>query len=743
MKKRLRIHIQGIVQGVGFRPFVYRTAHDLGLAGFVRNTTAGVDIEAEGTAPALARFLDRLIELKPPAARIDEITKIILPLCHDKEFKIRKSVAAQGFTQLSPDIAMCRQCFEEFSRPSDRRYHFPFINCTNCGPRYAIIQAAPYDRSRTSMRRFKMCADCAAEFENMGDRRFHAQPDCCYVCGPAFEIHAMNGKVLKTVDPIVTAAELLKRGRIIAVKGIGGFHIACDATNRHAVQKLRRLKHRPTKPFAVMAALRDVPGIARVNEMERTVLVSPAAPVVLLEKRHRLVCDEVAPQNPYIGVMLPYAPVHHTLLKAVPYLVMTSGNIQDEPIVIDDQQVRQKLGRIVSGYLTHDRAIINRCDDSVGLVLPRHGFSIIRRSRGYVPVPVQLPLRVKPTLAMGPLLKNTFTLAHKKDAYVSPHIGDLDNLETLDFFKEMIRKYKRWFKIEPDLIIHDLHPDYMSTRVAQSLKGRKVGVQHHIAHIAACLGENNVQGPAIGIAFDGTGYGLDNRIWGGEFFVGTMNDLQRAAHLEYLPLPGGEESIKKPFRIALAYLYKNGLAYPAVLAELARGQQTAIERMIDTKYNLAWTSSMGRLFDCVSAMLGLQKEITYEAEAAIRLEHIAGRGAAGSYPYELVANETIMVKVAPLLRAILSDIENGVKAPVISARFHNTVAGFSLDIARKLRRLYGMNSVALSGGVFQNRYLLVMMASVLKRAGFKVYLHKYLPTNDGCISYGQVIYGNR
>jgi hydrogenase maturation protein HypF len=743
MRKRLRISIQGIVQGVGFRPFVYRCALDLQLTGFVRNTTAGVDIEAEGTAPALARFLGRLMKLKPPAARIDKIIKTSLPLHRDKEFKIRKSMAAQGFTQLSPDIAMCCQCFEEFSRPSDRRYHFPFINCTNCGPRYSIIKAVPYDRSRTSMRRFKMCADCAAEFEDVTDRRFHAQPDCCYACGPVFEMRALKGRIAKAADPIAAAAELLKRGWIIAVKGIGGFHIACDATNRQAVQELRRLKHRPTKPFAVMAALRDIPGIARVNDVERAVLASSVAPVVLLKKRQRLICDEVAPQNPCIGVMLPYAPVHHTLLKAVPYLVMTSGNIQDEPIVIDNRQVMQKLGRIVSGYLAHDRAIINRCDDSVGLVLPGHGFSIVRRSRGYVPAPVQLPFRVRPTLATGPLLKNTFALAHKKEAYVSPHIGDLDNLETLDFYKEMIRKYKRWFKIEPDLIVHDLHPDYMSTRVARGLKGSKIGVQHHIAHIAACLGEHDIKDPAIGIAFDGTGYGLDGRIWGGEFFVGTLRDLQRAAHLEYMPLPGGEESIKKPFRIAMAYLYKKRLANPAAVTDPVRGQRTAIERMIDTNYNLVWTSSMGRLFDCVSAMLGLKAEITYEAEAAISLEHIAGRGAAGSYPYELATNETIVVGIAPLLRAILCDIKKGVKAPVISARFHNTVARFSLDIARKLRRLYGMNCVALSGGVFQNRYLLVLMASMLEKAGFKVYLHKQLPTNDGCISYGQVIYGNR
>ncbi len=743
MIKRLKVHIQGIVQGVGFRPFVYRTARDLGLAGFVRNTTAGVDIEAEGTAPELARFLNRLIKLKPPAARIDKIAKISRPLRHDKEFKIRKSMTAQGFTQLSPDIAMCRQCFEEFSRRADRRFHFPFINCTNCGPRYSIIQTAPYDRSRTSMRRFMMCADCATEFEDVADRRFHAQPDCCYACGPVFEMRAINGKILKTDDPIAAAAEFLKRGRIIAVKGIGGFHIACDATNRHAVRKLRCLKHRPTKPFAVMAAMRDVPGIARVSERERTVLMSSAAPVVLLEKRQRLVCDEVAPQNPRIGVMLPYAPVHHTLLKTVPYMVMTSGNIQDEPIVIDDQQLRRRLGRIVSGYLTHNRAIINRCDDSVGLVLPHHGFSIVRRSRGYIPVPVHLPFRVRPTLAMGPLLKNTFALAHRNDAYISPHIGDLDNFETLEFFKEMVRKYKRWFKIDPDLIVHDLHPDYMSTRMAQGLKGKKTGVQHHIAHIAACLGEHNVQEPAIGIAFDGTGYGLDGNIWGGEFFIGTMHDLQRAAHLEYLPLPGGEESIKRPFRIALAYLYKNGLAYPATMADRSRGQQTAIERMIDANYNLAWTSSMGRLFDCVSAMLDLKKEITYEAEAAIRLEHVADRGTTGSYPYELVSKETIVIKVAPLLRAILSDVEIGTRVPVISAKFHNTVARFSLDITRKLHRLYGMSSVALSGGVFQNRYLLVLVTSMLKKAGFKVYLHKQLPTNDGCISYGQVVYGNR
>ncbi|KPK67314.1 hypothetical protein AMJ87_13530, partial [candidate division WOR_3 bacterium SM23_60] len=514
--QRKKIKGKGIVRGVGFRPFVYRCARDLSLSGYVRNTTDGVDIEVQGATESVARFLRELRLKKPPAARIDSVLAETVPLRNAKSFDIKVSGLSKGFTQISPDIATCTDCLAEMYDSCDRRFHFPFINCTNCGPRYSIIQKTPYDRQRTTMRSFTMCSDCAHEFKSVSDRRFHAQPDCCSICGPVFELRTIDKKKVRNVEPITETARLLKRGKIIAIKGIGGFHIACDATNSQVVRRLREFKHRPTKPLAIMAAVQDIDTIAFMNRDEENIFAAPVAPILLLAKKKSVICEEVAPNNPYLGIMVPYAPVHHLLLSHIPFLVMTSANIQDEPLVKEDEEVIEKLATIVSHYLTHNRRIENRCDDSIGFYLDGKGFSILRRSRGYVPTPVSLPRDVVPTLAVGPYLKNTFTLAHKRDAYISPHIGDLDNLETLAFFNEMIAKYERWFRIKPELIVHDLHPDYLSTKVAQDIPGRKVAVQHHMAHIVSCLGEHQVYDDVIGIAFDGTGYGIDGKIWGAE-----------------------------------------------------------------------------------------------------------------------------------------------------------------------------------------------------------------------------------
>jgi hydrogenase maturation protein HypF len=769
--RRKKLKIKGIVQGVGFRPFVYRLAHAIGLTGFVRNTTDGVDIEIEGTAKKITRFIISLKKQKPHAARIDTVLKKNVPIRRAKTFVIKESKRARGFTQISPDIATCSDCLEEMNDAHDRRFKFPFINCTNCGPRYSIVIQTPYDRKRTTMKEFKMCPACAEEFSQVADRRFHAQPDCCEVCGPNFSLYSITGKNVVTDDPIIKTAQLIRGGEIVAIKGIGGFHIACDATNRKVVIQLRALKHRPTKPLAIMVRNKDIKKIAYVNSSEQELIQSPGAPIMLLRKKGRVVCEEVAPHNPYLGVMVPYAPIHHILLEQVPYLVMTSGNIQDEPLVTDDETVQTKLRHIVSYYLTHNRKIENRCDDSVGFVLPSKGFSIIRRSRGFVPVPVELPFSVKSTLAVGPYLKNTFTLANKRDAYMSPHIGDLDNLETLHFFNEMIERYQKWFKIEPELIVHDLHPDYLSTKIAHKMSGKRVGVQHHVAHIASCLGENNVFDDAIGVAFDGTGFGLDRKIWGSEFFVGNMRNMKRVAHLEYLPLPGGEVSIKRPYRIAVAYLYKlfgknaveqfteiitkgiiphQSLRVPtSVLGQsnlnffhVPSEEVDVIMKVVEIDRNLVYTSSMGRLFDCVAAMLGLVKEITYEAEAAINLEYLAAKNVRGFYQYSIEETDQIIIGVKDIFAAVLRDIKKGIALSVISAKFHNTIARFSLDVAQKLSRIYGMKNVCFSGGVFQNRYLLNLMIDTFQDAGFNVLVHRYLPTNDGCISYGQVIMGN-
>lgn len=739
MPKRKRLKIKGIVQGVGFRPFVYRLANELNLKGFVRNTSAGVDIEIEGSEHNIKKFSQLLTAKKPPPARIDHISGIYIPIKKEKRFIIKESKVSKGFTQISPDIATCKDCLREMYDPEDRRYKFPFINCTNCGPRYSIILNTPYDRKKTTMRKFKMCPDCAREFIDINNRRFHAQPDCCAVCGPHFSLYQVNRKRVDITDPISETAKLIKKGNIVAIKGIGGFHIACDATNCAVVRRLRRLKNRPTKPFAIMVRNQDLEKIVILSQQEKRLLNSPVAPIMLLKKKRKIICDEVAPKNPYLGVMLPYAPIHHLLLDEVPYLVMTSANIQDEPIIKSEAEVAERLKNIISFYLTHNREIENRADDSIGFYLPHYGFSIIRRSRGYAPIPIDLPFPVQPTLAVGPYLKNTFTLAHRQDAYISPHIGDLDNLKTLYFFNEMVKKYRRWFKIQPGIIAYDLHPDYLSTKIAQQLPGKKVAVQHHIAHIVSCMGENMISGPVIGIAFDGTGYGLDGRIWGGEFFVGDLKAQKRVAHLEYLPLPGGESSIKKPYRIAIAYIYKllrktiKGLYYP---------ETNLIKNMIDHNRNLIYTSSMGRLFDCVSALLDITKEITYEAEAAINLEYTARKGVRTYYPFTITGGAEMIIRVEDILEGILKDLKKGIKKEIISAKFHNTIVRFSLEIVRKLSRIYHMKKVCLSGGVFQNRYLLQLMIKTLESEGFEVYIHRKLPTNDGCISYGQVIIAN-
>lgn len=754
-RKRARVRVKGVVQGVGFRPFIYRLANDTGLKGYVRNTTYGVDIDVEGSQKSINDFIGRLQTEKPQASRIDQLSVVKLAPKSYKRFIIRKSKISKGFTQISPDIATCEYCLDEFNSGKDRRYKFPFINCTNCGPRYSIIMKTPYDRKNTSMNKFIMCSDCAKEFQDVIDRRFHAQPDCCADCGPRLSLYTRTGIEVRCKDPIKRAAKLLQKGKIIAIKGLGGFHIACDATSEKVVNRLRVLKRRPTKPFAIMAKSGDLTEIIEITAPEKNLIDSPIAPIMLVQKKGKIICEAVAPNNPYLGVMVPYTPLHHRLLEYIPYLVMTSANIQDEPIVIKDRAITGKLGNIISYYLTHDRVIINRCDDSIGFYSAGRGFSIIRRSRGYAPTHIDLPHPVKPCLAVGPYLKNTFTLAKHREAYVSPHIGDLDNKETLVFFKEMIDKYKKWFQIEPEIIIHDLHPDYLSTKIAKKMTGKKIGVQHHIAHIVSCLGEHGISEKAIGIAFDGTGYGTDGKIWGGEFFLGDLNKQKRVAHLEYLPLPGGEASIVKPYRIALAYVKK--LLDRRIFASLTQHRSKTskrifektstreiniITKMIEQDHNIIYTSSVGRLFDCVAALLGLIHEITYEAEAAINLEYTAQSGVKSYYPYSLEQSDLLIIKIAPLLDALIADIKKGIAKQIIAAKFHNTIASFSLDVAGELSRIYGVKKVFLSGGVFQNRYLLNLMLSKFEAAGFEVFFHRKLPTNDGCISYGQIIIAN-
>jgi hydrogenase maturation protein HypF len=742
MVRRKHIHVDGIVQGVGFRPFVYRLAQGLNLTGYVRNTTEGVDIEVEGQQADVQRFVCDLTRRKPKAAVIDRLEVSDTPRRRTATFIIRKSARREGFTRIAPDIATCNDCLHEMADPEDRRYLYPFINCTNCGPRFSIIRKTPYDRSQTSMRSFDMCEQCAAEFKDVLDRRFHAQPDCCVECGPRFVLIDLKTGFTTGDDTIIRAIRLLMHGKIIAIKGIGGFHLACDATNTRSITRLRAMKQRPTKPLAVMCDLAHARRIARISEDEASCLLSSIAPIVIVQKKaNTIISDHIAPGNPYIGIMTPYAPVHHLLIKNIPYCVMTSGNIRDEPIVKDDEDMRHKLHTIASHALTHDRDIENRCDDSVGFVYPDRGFSIIRRSRGFVPSPVALPDRVPPMLALGPHLKNTFCLARAYEAYVSPHIGDLDNMENLVFFNEMVEKYRTWFRIDPELVVHDMHPEYLSTRIAPDFSLPTQAVQHHVAHIVSCLGEHGVRERAIGIAFDGTGYGLDKRIWGGEFFIGDCTTQQRVAHLEYIPLPGGEASITRPYRIAIAYAATlcGSVFRPRNIP--AKEVRSVLNILNDRQFTVE-TSSMGRLFDCVAGMIGLVKEITYEAEGAINLEHIAKKGVKAHYPYTLLQGDPVRIGIAPVIDGVMHDLSRDVSLPTISAKFHNTIVHFSLEVVKKMSTIHHTRSVCLSGGVFQNRRLLTTLVRTLERNAFNVYVHKRLPTNDGCISYGQVVYAN-
>ncbi|OGC43453.1 carbamoyltransferase HypF [candidate division WOR-3 bacterium RBG_13_43_14] len=740
MRERRKVIISGVVQGVGFRPFIYRLANDRGLTGFIRNTSKGVDIEVEGSADKIRIFLTDVRTRKPVAANIYAIRQHKIRLIYDKGFRIVSSRIEKGFTQISPDIATCSACYSEFMDRKDRRYLYPFINCTNCGPRYSIIINTPYDRRSTSMKEFEMCPQCQHEFEDVDDRRFHAQPDCCELCGPQYSLFTSKNRLVNG-DPIKNTIRLLKKGEIIAIKGIGGFHIACDARQGKTIERLRKLKNRPTKPFAIMVGDSNRDQVAYISRAEHSRLLSPPAPILLLRKKpHNPVNRAVAPNNPYIGIIAPYVPMHYMLLDQVPFFLMTSANRADEPIAFSREQVMANLSGIVSFCLDHDRDIENRCDDSVGYVASDKKFMIIRRSRGLAPAPLTIPFQVKPSLGVGPFLKNTFTLANKSEAYMSPHIGDLDNLETMVFYKEMTQKYQRWFKIEPELIVHDMHPEYLSTKIANDLPGKKIAVQHHVAHIAAVLAENSVNDKVIGIAYDGTGYGEDGRIWGGEFFAGTIRNLKRAAHLRYLPLPGGEVSIIKPYRIAIAYYYK--LLGQKIGRNKWRTEARSIWNMIDKNIGLVETSSMGRLFDCVAGLIGVTEEITYEAEAAINLEYMTKKGVKTFYQYAIEDNDIMIIDPSKILKGILYDLKKGIDPGVISAKFHNTVTEFTLDMVQRLAGKYSTDKICLSGGVFQNRYLLERIIDRIRTAGFKVYLHQNLPTNDGCISYGQVVYGN-
>ena len=745
---RVKVVVSGVVQGVGFRPFIYRLAHKHRLAGYVTNTSRGVEIEVEGKEEDIDAFIKAITKNSPPLALISSIKTYPLTPLGEKAFLIKKSkVYTYRSTLISPDVCICEDCLRELFDKNDRRYRYPFINCTNCGPRYTIIDDIPYDRANTSMRKFPMCKECAAEYNNPKSRRFHAEPNACFKCGPKVFLHDKEKRPIFCNDPILETIKLLKKGFIVAIKGLGGFHLAVDAENSKAVMKLRKRKPRKEKPFAIMSKdLDDICQYANISEADRKLLTSLERPIVIVPKKEKNPLSEgIAPRIKNFGVMLPYTPLHYLLMEGgVLALVMTSGNISEEPICIENDEAFSKLKGIADYFLVHNRDILQRTDDSVCQIV-NGKVRIIRRSRGYVPLPLFFDGDLPQVLAVGASEKNTICLTKENKAFISQHIGDLENLETLQFFEHVISHLKRILEIEPKILAYDLHPQYLSTKWALEQKGVKlIGVQHHHAHILSCLAENGDFSKVIGLALDGTGYGEDGRLWGGEILLVDKARYKRLAHLAYRPLPGGEKAIKEPWRMAISYLYpiygRRLLELPLLLKEVI--EQKKIEKiiyMIEHGINCPLSSGLGRLFDAVAAMIGIRYYIDYSAQAAIELEMCRDEVDEG---YEFFIDTKEMpwkIDPNPAVLAIVQDLKRGVSRCIISGKFHKGIVDVLVRICSLAREKIGLKKIALSGGVFQNTYLLTQMENRLKELGFVVYSHCQVPCNDGGISLGQAM----
>ncbi len=717
--------INGIVQGVGFRPFIYRLAKRYSLKGKVRNEGKGVYIEVEGDEENIERFLRELRLSPPPPCEITSMEEKNLPDAGYEDFVIEKSKEEEPFTFVSPDIATCKDCLRELFDPQDRRYLYPFINCTNCGPRFTIVESLPYDRERTTMRIFKMCPECEQEYNDPLSRRFHAQPNACPECGP--EVFLLyQGKRIKE-NAIEKACELIEKGLVVAIKGLGGFHLAVDARNPEAVKRLRERKRKNNKPFALMGNPEDIEKHCELSEEERAVLLSPQAPIVLLRKKpSSTLPEEIAPGQAYLGFMVPYTPLHHILMRRLRFpIVLTSANYGDEPIIKEENETLEKLSDAI---LTHTRPIHARCDDSVLSVVDKNPY-FVRRSRGYAPKPLKLPFSSPcHILALGGMLKNTFTMIKEDFAFVSHHIGDVSTYETEKFLLESIEHYKKLFAINPELVVCDLHPGYPTTRIAEEMGLPLVKLQHHKAHILSLMAEQGIEEEIIGVSFDGTGYGEDGRIWGGEFFVGDVYGLERAGHLRYIPLPGGDRAVEQPWRMKAVLLYE----IYGDDAELTEKEKNVVE-LIKKGINVIETSSAGRIFDGVASLLGICNENTFEGEAPMRLEALSSFEEEN---YEF----SIEGEVLDLLPGIKEMVEDPSPVPVRGGRFHRTVA---LGVVEFIKRIKKSGKVLLSGGVFQNRLLLKHLVPLLKREGYEPILHTKVPPNDGGISLGQAYFAGR
>jgi len=761
---RREVLVRGVVQGVGFRPFVYRLAMEEGLAGRIGNDTDGVAIEVEGPEERVKAFLERLRAEAPPLARIDAVAVRAMEPTGQTNFSIAASeVRGQVSTGIPADAATCADCLRELFDPNDRRFRYPFLNCTNCGPRFTITRRIPYDRPQTSMARFTMCAACQVEYDDPANRRFHAQPNACPVCGPRVWLAGADGveirpdELVGARDAVAACIERLMAGEIMAIKGIGGFHLSVDATNEAAVLRLRERKRRYGKPLAVMVRdLEAARAVCTLAAEEEALLMTAARPIVLARRRAGCgIAEAVAPGIPWLGVFLPYAPLQHLLFadKRVRALVMTSANLSEEPIAIDNDEARARLGAIADAFLMHDREILQRCDDSVMAVVDGAP-QMIRRARGFVPLGISLPLDAPPLLAVGGHLKSVFALARGRFAYQSQHLGDLENVTGLEFFRESLDHLMRTFEIEPEMVAHDLHPGYLSTQWAKEWAAeRKLplnAVQHHHAHVAGCMAEHGIEGPAIGLSLDGTGYGTDGRIWGGEVLIARLDGFERFAHLDYVPMPGGDAAVREPWRMALGHLSAAGIDVGSrevlELLGAAESDVRVLLRMMERGVNAPLTSSCGRLFDAVAAVVLSRREVDYEAQAAIELE-----GAAVDEPDDMpgyalelkngdwARREAATIGAGPLWRELMEELHGGVSKARIAARFHAGVASGFTQAVVMARAATGLRHVALSGGCLHNRRLARLLRMKLEAEGFEVFQHVQVSPGDGGLSYGQAV----
>jgi len=781
---RLKLAVRGAVQGVGFRPFVYRLATELDLRGWVNNSPQGVFIEVEGERDSLEQFLLRLEIEKPPRSFIQSLEATWLDTLNYADFEIRKSEIGGDKTALVlPDIATCPDCLREILDPNNRRHCYPFTNCTNCGPRFSIIESLPYDRANTSMKSFTMCPQCQAEYDDPTNRRFHAQPNACPICGPHLELWSPNGEaVFGGRKALLAAARAIVRGQIVAIKGIGGFHLMVDARNEAAIRRLRERKHREEKPLALMfPSLESVKAVCEVSPLEERLLRSPEAPIVLLCRKEFQISDfrfqiagNVAPGNPNLGVILPYTPLHHLLMAELGFpVVATSGNSSDEPICTDEHEALERLGGIADVFLVHNRPIVRHVDDSiVRVMLDRE--MVLRRARGYAPLPVQIQnskFKIQNVLAVGAHLKNSVALSVGNQVFISQHIGDLETEAANNAFRRVITDFEKLYDAKPDIIAADLHPDYLSTKFAHSWvrssgfsrsgppeggtpnnktqagSPRHIGVQHHIAHVLSCMAENEIEPPALGVSWDGTGYGLDGTIWGGEFFLVTDDNIERVAHLRPFRLPGGDTAVKEPRRAALGLL--DEMFGDAIfqwkdlptIAGFTDAEKSLLQTMLQRGLNSPLTSSMGRLFDAIASLAGLRQQIRFEGQAAMELEFaLEGVKTDESYPMSLITRHpSLLLDWSPMIEAILADVKHGVSAGEISAKFHNALVEAVVTVAKHV----GESCVVLSGGCFQNRYLTERMVQRLREEGFQPYWHQRVPTNDGGIALGQIVAARR